>query len=483
MNSKISLNELTDLLSDSAKISKKEANAFLKTLFDAIETNLITDKLVKIKGLGTFKLIWVENRRIANVNTGEIQEIPGHYKTTFTPDADLAEAVNEPFAHLDTIVLDDEIIADKPIDPIDDYLNELKNRPELQPEPDAASADSDEDEQPEETYEQDEEPVTSIFAQTDPTGGYQLSQAQEVSMPEEEQTEPEAPAEETTENGQTETETEKPATEPIPDAHLPYTPPAFVESENEQEPTASREWSYEERYEEEKAETAIGETETIDADATEQKNKEKEDEEDEEDEEEEKKRSSSYRWIIWMIVAAVAGIGGFFGYTYLYGLFPFEKTPEQENAVIIAPVPVVRDTTAIQTQAASDTTTKSDTAQATANRPTEPKRKTIAETIEERQKAVREGKQTENQNKSVLATEKMVVGSRLTKFALKYYGSRIFWVYIYEANKSKIDDPNNVPIGTVLDIPDKSVYQIDKDNPESVKRANKLAETILNTKP
>ncbi|MEI7677256.1 MAG: HU family DNA-binding protein, partial [Bacteroidales bacterium] len=114
MNKKLSLSDIADQLAENAKISKKDAAIFLKNLFDMVEENLIAQKIVKIKGLGTFKLTRMESRKIANVNTGEIQEIPEHYKTTFTPDTALAEAVNEPFAHLETMILDDESIADQP---------------------------------------------------------------------------------------------------------------------------------------------------------------------------------------------------------------------------------------------------------------------------------------------------------------------------------------------------------------------------------
>lgn len=470
MNSKITLNELTDLLSEHAKISKREANAFLKALFDTIETNLITDKLVKIKGLGTFKLIRVENRRIANVNTGEIQEIPGHYKTTFTPDADLAEAVNEPFGHLDTIILDDEIIADKPTMPEEEYLNELRNRPDLRTETDLPVADSTtESEEQEEILEEQEEATDDnqpeADAETAETGLYQLSQSTEVSMPDEDEDEKtihhELP---TTEEDfyQKEKETE----EQIPTAHLPYTPQEYTFPENNDNSLTQNE---------DDRKTAEADTPIL----PEYDNKEadKPEDEDKEPEEQHRKRNS-FRWFGWLILAALAGIGGFFGYTYIYGLFPFEKTSVEEPAIVISPRPAIIDTT---TQTAPDTTLK-DTTRRDSVQPEVKQRKTIAEQIEERQKAVRESAEKEKTTKNTLTTEKMVIGSRLTKIALKHYGNRIFWVYIYQANKDKIKDPNNVPTGITLDIPDKSVYQIDSENPESVKRAGKLAETILNGK-
>lgn len=44
-------------------------------------------------------------------------------------------------------------------------------------------------------------------------------------------------------------------------------------------------------------------------------------------------------------------------------------------------------------------------------------------------------------------------GYLLNDMARKHYGSKVFWVYIYEENKSKIKNPNRVNAGTVVTIP------------------------------
>ena len=56
--------------------------------------------------------------------------------------------------------------------------------------------------------------------------------------------------------------------------------------------------------------------------------------------------------------------------------------------------------------------------------------------------------------------------------ARKHYGSFVFWVYIYEENRDKIADPDNVAIGTVVVIPDASKYGIDAMSSESIKKQN-----------
>lgn len=74
---------------------------------------------------------------------------------------------------------------------------------------------------------------------------------------------------------------------------------------------------------------------------------------------------------------------------------------------------------------------------------------------------------------------KIMKGDRLTSIALKRYGNKLFWVYLYLYNKSVIEDPNNVPIGTIIKIPAAGKYDIDANNPDSRKRAAALQTEIL----
>jgi nucleoid DNA-binding protein len=80
---------------------------------------------------------------------------------------------------------------------------------------------------------------------------------------------------------------------------------------------------------------------------------------------------------------------------------------------------------------------------------------------------------------TLLATETMQEGSRLTIYARKYYGSKYFWVYIYEANKDIIKNPDNVPVGTKIKIPKLDSKLIDLNNPESLVKAKELEKKYL----
>lgn len=106
MNNKLLLQDLADQLSESGKLKKKEAEEFLKAFFKVIEESLFQGEVVKIQGLGTFKLLRVESRKSVNVSTGEEFEIKEHYKISYTPDLALKALANEPFSHLEPVELD-----------------------------------------------------------------------------------------------------------------------------------------------------------------------------------------------------------------------------------------------------------------------------------------------------------------------------------------------------------------------------------------
>ncbi|WP_321517187.1 HU family DNA-binding protein [uncultured Bacteroides sp.] len=112
MGERINIQNLIDLLAAKKGISKKDAETFLKEMFAIIEQALQTDKYVKIKGLGTFKLIDVDSRESVNVNTGERIEIQGHTKISFTPEAGIRDLINKPFAHFETVILNEGVVFD-----------------------------------------------------------------------------------------------------------------------------------------------------------------------------------------------------------------------------------------------------------------------------------------------------------------------------------------------------------------------------------
>ncbi len=109
MESKILLQDLAQGVSERSSVQKKDSDNFVRNVFDVIVQYLQEDKIVKVKGLGTFKVIEVSGRDSVNVNTGERIHIDGHSKISFTPDASLRDQVNRPFADFETIVINDGI--------------------------------------------------------------------------------------------------------------------------------------------------------------------------------------------------------------------------------------------------------------------------------------------------------------------------------------------------------------------------------------
>lgn len=117
MNERLTIQDLTDLLAAKHGMSKKDAEAFVKEFFLLIEQALENEKNVKIKGLGTFRLIDVDSRESVNVNTGERFQIKGHTKVSFVPDTNLREVINKPFAHFETVVLNENtLLEDTPME-------------------------------------------------------------------------------------------------------------------------------------------------------------------------------------------------------------------------------------------------------------------------------------------------------------------------------------------------------------------------------
>lgn len=108
MNEKITLPALITLLSDKTGKTKKQCEDFLREFFNTIVDTLAEGENVRVKGLGTFKVITVEARKSVNVNTGEQMEIPSHRKIVFIPAKELAEEVNSPFAMFESVEIPEE---------------------------------------------------------------------------------------------------------------------------------------------------------------------------------------------------------------------------------------------------------------------------------------------------------------------------------------------------------------------------------------
>ena len=97
------------MLTSKMGLEVAEAEAFITAMFKVVNEGLKEDKLVKIKGLGTFKLTKVSARESVDVNTGERIVIEGREKISFTPDNYMRDLVNSPFSQFETVVLSDGV--------------------------------------------------------------------------------------------------------------------------------------------------------------------------------------------------------------------------------------------------------------------------------------------------------------------------------------------------------------------------------------
>jgi nucleoid DNA-binding protein/flagellar basal body-associated protein FliL len=107
MDKKVNLQEFIQRIADRIEIPGIDAERFVQSLFEIVEENLLADKVVRIKGIGTFKLLEVNARTSVDVNTKERIEIKEHFRVTFTPDAVLKDKVNKPFAGFTSVMLDE----------------------------------------------------------------------------------------------------------------------------------------------------------------------------------------------------------------------------------------------------------------------------------------------------------------------------------------------------------------------------------------
>ena len=178
---KVSVAWIAEAIAGKHGLSQKDAEQFVATFFDLINEALHEEKMVKVKGLGTFKVIDVRERESINVNTGERVVIESHGKISFTPDPIMRDLVNKPFAQFETVMLNDDVdieelnavsVDEEPLTIVDEQPQEVEEEPNV-----AAAGPEVVDEQPlmnedqsqEETVPQlqeVEEPIVDVVGQT-----------------------------------------------------------------------------------------------------------------------------------------------------------------------------------------------------------------------------------------------------------------------------------------------------------------------------
>ena len=455
MNNRITFPELVEQVAQCANTSKRMSELFLKELFATISQSLINGESVKVKGIGSFKLTEVSPRKSVNVNTGEEINIPGHKKLSFAPDKDLAQAVNQPFSHFETVILEDGV-TDEQLAQIDAYEAETPQAPdaELPTVPEAPAADTD-----------TEVPPPFVPADT-------LPEPEFVAIEEATEAE-EAPA--------IEAEAEEaPAAEAEPEeataieAEAEEAPAAEAEAEPEEAPAAEAEADEAPAVEEEpEVPVAAEEMESMVSDELSEDRLEQE-----KDKRRITRRSLFEGFIVGVITTLIVTL---FSYRLYLMKYPDQADkPTQEETLAQAPT---ADSVATP---AETTPAKVDSAQLLA----EQKAAEEAQKAEEAKKKEEEAKkkaeaETEKQQaapKGVNASQDTVrIGTTLFKLSKKHYGSDKFWVYIYEENKAKYPNPNSIPVGAVLRIPALSKYGATAGDPASFNAAKKKETEIYNS--
>ena len=130
---KITLVNIAEDLVAKSGLAKEDADKFLHAFVETIEKGLRKDKIVKVRGLGTFKLMDMNGRDSVDVNTGERITIKGYTKVSFTPDSSMKEFVNRPFAHFEPVELNDGYPDEEEPVEVDESVDESADEDAPQP--------------------------------------------------------------------------------------------------------------------------------------------------------------------------------------------------------------------------------------------------------------------------------------------------------------------------------------------------------------
>ena len=374
MNDKITLHELVDLFARKSQLSQADAALFAKEFLSLIEEALARDKYVKVKGLGTFKLITVDVMEETASNGPETTDGQSHTRVSFIPETGLKDLVNKPFAHFQPVLLKDEV-----------HFTDLP------------------------------EGETGV-------------EAQETVTEEEKAGETDVVIESPTE----------PATEET-DEVLPQTEAASpIEEEPIQVSITEKVIPEKEEVKEKQEDTLPEKEERIPAaDLT---------------------PSGKEANVPWCMIASILLAGIFIGGIVTWVLtsgrryIPEQVVEKLMNETQKTPAPVVpdslqvadtlvvkKDSSLVQKKDTLKTVAKKEEKTPVVSTPV-PKRETLADTVEYQI--------TGNQGSYTLKP-----GESLVRVALKFYGNKKLWPYLVKHNKAIIKNPDNVPVGTTIQIP------------------------------
>lgn len=491
MNNKLTIQELATLLSVKSGKDVYETERFIREFITVVSEGLFSDKMVKVKGLGTFKIVLVEDRESIHVNTGERILIPAHYKCSFLPDNELKELVNRPFSIFETTEIGDaasfqdmEMADDSDEDDVDSDLESDANEDgedlslpkssvtesringlldKEMTEELADPEDLPEIHSPEEALTVDKQPNGQIDTVDSPVSD---DSPEEVSEPYNEETiEMENPKEKDTievEDSINMDETlseeidESPeadlaseVVDTIPDSQANELTPE-IESSSQVDNQDKEKEQIENREEIIRAKLAsLSAKDPVAFVAPEAKPKKRR-----------KHGHTATKTFFYIIVGGLL-------VTASVALFFYFQSLEVRNAVPI----MIESVSAIPTETPAPTDSVFDESDSIPSN----EKDSVPEVVSEPQGTM----QTEQVKTKYMDTVVIQTGDRLTLISLKYYGHKIFWVYLYLANKESIPNPNSVAIGTQIHIPVPETYNIDANDEQSIRKAAALQTEIL----
>jgi len=395
MNEKITLQDLINLFGEKQGMSKKDAELFVRSLFDLIEEALATEKYVKVKGFGTFKLTEVDSRESVNVNTGERIEIQGHTKVSFTPDTTMKDLINKPFAHFETVILNDGVeFEDTPVE-VPETLDTPEVIAPVVETPEVVEVPAPE-EIPEVIVVQKETPeekdVLEIIVPEEPEA---IEESEVTEEPEAiEETQPEI-IEETLVPEEVTVQEEAPQEEPQP---------TITEVPEEEKPVFIEEKTSEKKV----VETIVEETK--------------------------EKTTNRILWGIIVVLVLIILFGAYWMFFRPTDTPEMIPTPPVQEEQVATPAPVVEE------------------------KPQEETLKTVQfiELSEEELRKERVPSFADTLDYQIVGTQEeytLQKGETIIRASVRFFGTKKYWPYIVKHNTDVLPDPDNIPAGIRIKIP------------------------------
>lgn len=449
MNAKITFPELVKLMAASTSNSQRMCELFLRELFATVSQALINGETVKIKGIGTFKVAAAKPRKGTDNAAGAESSVPG--KLTFTPEKALAEAINQPFAQFEPVVLADEMTDERLAEVDQQFAASHQPEPEAAPEPQPEPADMTVAPLP------DDLPPLDEAAPFPEAADIPLEpEAMPVQAPREADP-PKAPAE--------------PAKAVSID---PAAPAATAEPAKEPESEPQRRPMLVGRPIDGPSQPVPGEDKVEDTQPDRRfyrpEPRNVYTPTPEQIEQASRKPDRNWLWLVLCLLIA----GSLF---WMIARGCSSNKAEQPEHVAIPADTLVEDTVAQATPEVKPEPKPEPKPEKKPEVKPEPKPEVKPEPKPEKKPEVKAEDQPEPQTEVKPAAKQKVVTDVvtsqivLTTLAEKHYGSPWFWVYIYEENRDIISNPNNIKPGTRVVIPPASKYGINPKDKASLKKA------------